>query len=448
MTVVFSAIQVMGLIANLILMGILILLHLLTAYLLITKVGIIKALKDVTKVRNPFNDSLGVSILLGSLILWVGYFLLGLINTNYWTLLVGIFLAILIASCFGFLASTNVGINVGLNGTAFGFLIYSLSLEGFSFWQEYSWLFVIVTMCSFFAGWFGGWLGKGQFRHSIAVSVYKVKVRDLDTNTILNPVIAIPKIENKIIEIYNEEWEKGVKLSKGTLYDSIHIETKGSTKSAMKVGYQEYREDFLISKKMNRTLMTLKDALKIGKKTFPYASYTNMNYVLDSIYNFVFNVRTCGVITNIDNNSTQTYLIVSTFTETPSMIWNSSFSQKMAEKIHNGLKIPIIDSSNSLKIDLESFTQNELCITAAKERSIPLELKTKFDLPMFSCYEERLALEEGMSEILQLVKKYLFPESFFSRIRSMTKYFLVLFNISVGAILTIIQNLVINIMGP
>jgi len=97
---------------------------------------------------------------------------------------------------------------------------------------------------------------------------------------------------------------------------------------------------------------------------------------------------------------------------------------------------------------LESLTQNEICITASKERSIPLELKTKFDLPMFSCYEERLALDEEMSEILQLVKKYLFPKTFFSRIRSMTKYFLVLFNISVGAILTIIQNLVINLMGP
>ncbi|MFX0126012.1 MAG: hypothetical protein ACFFAE_20495 [Candidatus Hodarchaeota archaeon] len=448
MTVVFSVIQVMGFVANSILVGILVLLHLLTAYLLVTKVGIIKALKDVTKIRNPFNDSLGVSILLGSLILWIGYFLLGLINTNYWTLLVGIFLAVLISSCFGFLASTNVGINVGLNGTAFGFLIYSLTLKGFSLWQEYSWFFFVVTMCSFFTGWFGGWLGKGQFRHSIAVSVYRVKVRDLTTNTILNPVIIIPKIENSILEVYNEEWKKGVKLSKGTIYDSIHIETKSSTNSAMKVGYQEYREDFLISKKMNRTLLTLKDALKIGKKTFPYASYTNMNYVLDSIYNFVFNVRTCAVFTNFDNKSTQTYLIVSTFTETPSIIWNSTFSQKVAEKIHNRLKNPIIDSSNSLKIDLESLTPNELCITATKKRSIPLELKTKFDLPMFSCYEERLTLEEEMSEILQLVKKYLFPETFFSRIRTMTKYFLVLFNISVGAILTIIQNLVVSLMGP
>ena len=175
---------------------------------------------NVFRLRNPFKESLGFSILIGMILLWIIHLIFGFFLNQIGFIII-IFLDILLPSVFGLAASTNVGVNVGLNGVSFGFIFYSLAFSGnLIFWREKSWVVFIVTITAFIAGWFGGWIAKGQYKHSFATSIFEIEAICQNSEIRSCSEIVIKNVKNKIIEIYEAKFGGKVKYLNGNYFET------------------------------------------------------------------------------------------------------------------------------------------------------------------------------------------------------------------------------------
>lgn len=222
---------------------------------------------------------------------------------------------------FSFTRATNVGINGGIIGTIFGLLLFSAFEPGLSWWEN-SGYFLIITGLANVSGWIGGWVGPGQLREAVSVTVFKATMNH-EGVTLSSLVETVQNAINQIIPTN----DKNVRFvdQKPTMV----ITHAGSSFSI--VAYKHELEWRQIMRPQYESLKWL-----FSKDVY------STNQIIDYVFN-IFRAKVTKAIliskqsNEISQNADEIYLLVLNYKETPSIVWVDDEITLLSHNVHNAV---------------------------------------------------------------------------------------------------------------
>jgi hypothetical protein len=346
------------------------------------------------KMRLVFQSSLLVNNFLAIMSMIFAFAVVTESNVEYNVkLAILVIVAGLIPFMWGYLKSTNIGVNSGTIGVLLGLFWLDFRIVQISWWDQ-ALYFSFISILSLQSGWYGGSKGLGKIRDSMVTSVFKVNLeangpslRELiffTQETIFNKVL-----RSKSNRIYFAGNEVKLVMLQGTAAEAFH----GSLTNF------EYKSTWSLIN--NPQLIAFR---WLFEKRL--VVHTN-NEIIDCAFNFWRNITIKLIIIHSDEDDhtgiDKFYLIINSYNETPSIIWSNFVVESIALQIYqcildalNNTNIEGISNQWKIKeqgivvlrqwqprITLEQYSKNTLAVANALVAIEQNRLNTEYHIPSY-----------------------------------------------------------------